>query len=165
MALDAELGGKMLQLITSRYNDWKWRKKIEKTLSLPQSGVGDEAQRAVFLYLKQNLKAYKSRRADPDSWMVGGFATKQVIDRIKATPSVAGPSLTEAHVANLGVDPGGEVNEAWWEDMLAAWFDEPEPEPSEQPGEEGAPAEKAASEDRSKNRPEVRSDSKSPVVK
>jgi hypothetical protein len=127
--------------------------------------VGDEAQRAVFLYLKQNLKAYKSRRADPDSWMVGGFATKQVIDRVKATPSVAGSSLTEAHVANLGVDPGDEVNEAWWEDMLAAWFDEPEPEPSEQPGEEGAQAEKAASEERPGNRPEVRSDSKSPAVK
>jgi hypothetical protein len=165
MALDAELGGKMLQLITSRYNDWKWRKKIEKTLSLPQSGVGEESQRAVFLYLKQNLKAYKSRRADPDSWMVGGFATKQVIDRVKATPSVAGSSLTEANVANLGVDPGDEVNEAWWEDMLAAWFDEPEPEPSEQSGEEATPEEKTASEDRSGNQPESRSDSKSPAVK
>jgi hypothetical protein len=157
MALDAELGGKMLQLITSRYNDWKWRKKIEKTLSLPQSGVGDEDQRAIFLYLKQNLKAYKSRRADPDSWMVGGFATKQVVDRVKATPSVAGPSLTEAQVANLGVDPGDEVTEAWWEDMLAAWFDEPEPEESEQSGGEGGAAEKESSESRS--------DAKSPAAK
>ena len=68
-------------------------------------------------------------------------------------------------MANLGVDPGDEVNEAWWEDMLAAWFDEPEPEPSEQPGEEGAQAEKAASEDRSGDRPEIRSDSTSPAVK
>lgn len=149
MALDAELGGKMLQLITSRYNDWKWRKKIEKTLSLPQSGVGDEAQRAIFLYLKQNLKAYKSRRADADSWMVGGFATKQVVDRVKATPSLAGSTLTADSVAGIGVDPGEEVNEAWWEDMLAAWFDEPEPEPSEQPGEEGAEAENEQSEARS----------------
>lgn len=165
MALDAEQGGKMLQLITSRYNDWKWRKKIEKILSLPQSGVGEETQRAVFLYLKQNLKAYKSRRADPDSWMVGGFATKQVIDRVKATPSLVGSSLTEAHVANLGVDPGDEVNEAWWEDMLAAWFDEPEPEPSEQSGEEGMQAEKAASEDRSGDRSEVKSASTSSAVK
>ncbi|MGE3154323.1 MAG: hypothetical protein AB7G48_16310 [Nitrospiraceae bacterium] len=155
MALDAELGGKMLQLITSRYNDWKWRKKIEKILSLPQSGVGDDPQRAIFLYLKQNLKAYKSRRADPDSWMVGGFATKQVIDHLKATPSAAGASLTATDVAGIGVDPGDEVNEAWWEDMLAAWFDEPEP--SEQPGEEGMQPEKESSASSS--------DAKSPASK
>ena len=90
---------------------------------------------------------------------------QQVIDRVKATPSVAGSSLTEANVANLGVDPGDEVNEAWWEDMLAAWFDEPEPEPTEQSSEEATPEEKTASEDRSGNRPESRSDSKSPAVK
>ena len=41
MSLDAELGNTMLQLITSRYEDRHWRKKIEKTLGLPQSGVGD----------------------------------------------------------------------------------------------------------------------------
>ncbi|MEX5215730.1 MAG: hypothetical protein NW703_16405 [Nitrospiraceae bacterium] len=157
MALDAELGGKMLQLITSRYNDWKWRKKIEKILSLPQSGVGDDKQQAIFLYLKQNLKAYKSRRADPDSWMVGGFATKQVIDRVKTTPSVAGSSLTEAQVANLGVDPGDEVNEAWWEDMLVAWFDEPEPEPSEPSGGEETRTDTDSAE--------RRSDAKSPASK
>jgi hypothetical protein len=149
MALDAELGGKMLQLITSRYNDWKWRKKIEKILSLPQSGVGDEAQRAIFLYLKQNLKAYKSRRSDPDSWMVGGFATKQVVDRVKASPSLAGSSLTADNVAGIGVDPGEEVTETWWEDMLAAWFDEPEPEASEESGEKDEQGEAESSEARS----------------
>ena len=85
MALDAEQGKRLLQLLTSRYDDRHWRKKIEKTLSLPAAGVGDEAQRAVFLYLKHSLKAYKSRRADPDSWIVGGFATKEVIERANAT--------------------------------------------------------------------------------
>ena len=75
MPLDAELGKTMLQLITSRYDDRHWRKKIEKTLSLPQSGVGDPAQQQMFMYLKIGLKAYKSRRAEPDSWIVGGYAT------------------------------------------------------------------------------------------
>ena len=51
MSLDAELGKTMLQLITSRYEDRHWRKKIEKTLSLPQSGVGDDHQQQVFMYL------------------------------------------------------------------------------------------------------------------
>ena len=38
MALDAEQGKRMLQLLTSRYDDRHWRKKIEKTLSLPMTG-------------------------------------------------------------------------------------------------------------------------------
>lgn len=126
MPLNAEDGRKMLQLLTSRYNDWRWRKKLEKTLSLPQSGVEDEKQQAVFLYLKQHLKAYKSRRADPDSWIVGGFATKQVIDQVKATPSVVAPSLTLEDVAYIGTDPGEEITDAWWDDMLVAWFDQPD---------------------------------------
>jgi hypothetical protein len=127
MALDAEQGKRMLQLLTSRYDDRRWRKKIEKTLSLPVTGVADEAQRAIFLYLKHGLKAYKSRRADPDSWIVGGFATRDVIERVKFNPSVVGPLLTKDDVASLGVDPGPEVDEAWWDDMLVAWFEEPEP--------------------------------------
>ncbi|MBA5869728.1 MAG: hypothetical protein GDA68_06985, partial [Nitrospira sp. CR2.1] len=86
MALDAEFGKHMLQLITSRYDNRHWRKKIEKTLSLPQSGVSDERQQQTFVYLKLNLKAYKSRRADPDSWILGGYATKEVIDRAKFQP-------------------------------------------------------------------------------
>ena len=67
MPLDAKQGKTLLQLITSRYDDRHWRKKIEKTLSLPQLGVADPIQQQVFMYLKMGLKAYKSRRADPDS--------------------------------------------------------------------------------------------------
>ena len=130
MALNIEDGQKMLQLVTSRYNDWRWRKKIEKTFSLPHSGVGDEKQQAIFLYLKQNLKAYKSRRADPDAWMVGGFATKQVVDRIKSSPTAVGANFTSADMAYIGTDPGEDVTEAWWEQMLVSWFDQPEPEAS-----------------------------------
>jgi len=104
MALDSQLGKKMLQLITSRYDDRHWRKKIEKTLSLPQSGVGDPAQQQIFMYLKIHLKAYKSRRADPDSWIVGGYATKEVIERAKFQPNLVGPSLTKDDLAFLGSD-------------------------------------------------------------
>jgi hypothetical protein len=125
MALDTERGKKMLQLLTSRYDDRHWRKKIEKTLSLPQSGVADETQRRLFLYLKHGLKAYKSHRADPDSWIVGGFATQETIARAKFNPSVVAPSLTADDVAMLGTDPGPEVDEAWWDEMLVAWFEEP----------------------------------------
>ena len=130
MALDVEQGKRMLQLLTSRYDDRHWRKKIEKTLSLPISGVADAAQQAIFLYLKHGLKAYKSRRADPDSWIVGGFATKEVIERAKFNSAAVGAAVTKEHVAMLGVDPGSEVDETWWDEMLVAWFEEPETEPS-----------------------------------
>jgi len=137
MALDSELGKKMLQLITSRYDDRHWRKKIEKTLSLPQSGVSDPSQQHIFMYLKVGLKAYKSRRADPDSWVIGGFATKEVIDRAKFQPQVVDASLTKDDVAFLGSDPGAEVDEAWWEEMLVQWFDVPEEDkPAEGEGEQ-----------------------------
>ena len=134
MALDAEQGKRMLQLLTSRYDDRHWRKKIEKTLSLPVTGVGDGAQREVFLYLKHGLKAYKSRRADPDSWIVGGFATREVIERAKFNPVSVGAAITKNDVAILGVDPGSEVDETWWDEMLVAWFEEPEAEPSAEDG-------------------------------
>jgi hypothetical protein len=134
MALDAEQGKRMLQLLTSRYDDRHWRKKIEKTLSLPVTGVGDGAQREVFLYLKHGLKAYKSRRADPDSWIVGGFATREVIERAKLNPATVGAATTKDDVAILGVDPGSEVDETWWDEMLVAWFEEPEAEPSAEDG-------------------------------
>ena len=143
MALDSELGAKMLQLVTSRYDDRRWRKQIEKILSLPQSGVGDERQRQIFMYLKMSLKAYKSRRADPDSWIVGGFATKEAIERAKFQPSVAGAGVTKDDVAILGTDPGPDVDQAWWEDMLVAWFEEPEAEESP----EGSPSEEPIAED------------------
>jgi hypothetical protein len=144
MALDAELGKIMLQLITSRYEDRHWRKKIEKTLSLPQSGVGDERQQQIFLYLKLNLKAYKSRRADPDDWILGGYATKEVIDRAKFQPHLVGQGMTAEDVAFLGVDPGPEIDEAWWEEMLVAWFGAPEEEAAEESKEEESPSEAAA---------------------
>jgi hypothetical protein len=130
MALDSELGKKMLQLITSRYNDRHWRKKIEKTLSLPQSGVGDPTQQQIFMFLKIGLKAYKSRRADPDSWIVGGYATKEVIDRAKFQPNLVGSSLTKDDLAFLGTDPGQDVDETWWDEMLVAWFEVPEEDKS-----------------------------------
>lgn len=144
MPLDVQDGKLMLQLITSRYDQREWRKKIEKILSLPATGVGDEVQRAIFLYLKHGLKAYKSRRADPDSWIVGGYATKEAIERAKHDPTAAGPSITKEDVAILGVDPGPEVDAAWWDDMLVAWFEEPE-EPEEE--EKEASPEEAQSDE------------------
>jgi hypothetical protein len=135
MPLDVDLGKKMLQLVTSRYDDRHWRKKIEKTLSLPQSGVSDPIQQQVFMYLKVGLKAYKSRRADPDSWIIGGFATKEVIERAKHQPKEVGTDLTKDDVAFLGIDPGTDVDEVWWDEMLVQWFDVPE---EEKPAEEEA---------------------------
>ncbi len=145
MALDTEQGKRMLQLLTSRYDDRHWRKKIEKTLSLPATGVGDEVQREMFLYLKHGLKAYKSRRADPDSWIVGGFATREVIERAKFNPSAISATVTKDQVAILGVDPGSDVDETWWDEMLVAWFEEPEAESSseESAGSETEPSDVA----------------------
>lgn len=132
MPLDTEEGSKVLKLVTSRYNQREWRKKIEKILSLPPSGLRDETQRKLFLYLKVGLQAYKSRRADPPTWIVGGFATQEVIDRAKFNPAVVGPECTPEQVACFGEDPGPEVNEAWWEDMLVNWFVDPEEELEEE---------------------------------
>lgn len=146
MPLNAEDGKRMLQLLTSRYDDRHWRKKIEKTLSLPPAGVSDEVQRAIFVYLKQGLKAYKSFRADPDSWIVGGYATREVIDRAKFNPAAVGPTITKEDVAALGQDPGPEVDATWWEEMLVSWFEEPEEEDGEETKEskEDGSTEKAA---------------------
>lgn len=138
MPLNAELGKKMLQLITSRYDDRQWRKRIEKTLGLPQSGVTDPIQQQIFMYLKLGLKAYKSRRADPDSWIIGGYATKEVIDRAKFQPQLVGATVKKEDVAFLGTDPGQEVTEVWWDEMLVQWFDVPEEE--KPAGEEGGKA-------------------------
>ena len=140
MPLDAELGKKMLQLITSRYDDRHWRKRIEKTLSLPQSGVTDPVQLQIFMYLKLGLKAYKSRRADPDSWIIGGYATKEVINRAKFQPQLVGTSIKNEDVAFLGTDPGEDVTEAWWEEMLVQWFDVPEEEKPAQETEDNQSA-------------------------
>ena len=128
MPLDVEDGVKALQLVTSRYDQRGWRKKIEKTLSLTPNGFEDTAQRKTFVYLKLQLQAYKSRRADPPSWIVGGYATKEVIDRARFRPTDIDPDMTEADVSFLGVDPGAEVDEVWWEEMLVKWFETPEEE-------------------------------------
>ena len=88
------------------------------------------------MYLKIGLKAYKSRRADPDSWIVGGYATKEIIERAKFQPQLVGPDITKDEVAFLGIDPGKEIDEAWWDEMLVSWFDVPEEEkPAEAEGE------------------------------
>ena len=151
MPLDAEDGAKALQLITSRYDERGWRKKIEKMLSLTPNGLDDEVQRKIFMHLKIALQAYKSRRADPPSWIVGGYATKEVIDRAKHHPEEIDPSMTPEHVAFLGVDPGEEVDLAWWEDMLVKWFEEPEEasgvEASDEEGGEGTDIGKSDSEE------------------
>ncbi len=128
MPLEPEDGAKALQLITSRYNQREWRKKIEKTLSLPPSGFNDDVQRKIFLYFKIGLQAYKSRRADAPSWIVGGFGTKEVIDRALFKPTVIDPEFTKEHVDFLGKDPGEEVDAVWWDEMLVNWFEEPEEE-------------------------------------
>jgi hypothetical protein len=148
MPLDAETGKRMLQLLTSRYNNRHWRKKIEKTLSLPATGVGDETQRQIFMYLKHGLKAYKSRRADPDSWIVGGFHTTEVIHRAKYDPTVVGPTIKKEDVEYLAADPGPEVDEAWWDDMLVMWFEVPEEEKPEEE-EEGEKDEEPTAEGKS----------------
>ena len=143
MPLDVEDGAKALQLVTARYDQREWRKKIEKILSLPPSGFEDATQRKIFVYFKLKLQAYKSRRADPPSWIVGGYATKEVVDRARHRPTDINPDMTEADVSLLGVDPGAEVDEAWWEDMLVKWFETPEEdreetdEESEEPEAEG----------------------------
>jgi hypothetical protein len=51
--------------------------------------------------------------------------------------------VTKDDVAILGTDPGSDVDQAWWEDMLVAWFEEPEPEESPESG----PSEQTIAED------------------
>ncbi|HEX5646598.1 MAG TPA: hypothetical protein VFX56_06480, partial [Nitrospira sp.] len=62
-------------------------------------------------------------------------ATKEVIDRAKFQPQLVGPTIKKDDVAFLGTDPGSDVTEAWWDDMLVQWFDVPE---EEKPAEEKA---------------------------
>lgn len=160
MPLDVEDGAKALQLVTSRYDQREWRKKIEKILSLPPSGFEDAAQQKIFVYLKLKLQAYKSRRADPPSWIVGGYATKEVIDRARFRPTDIDPDMTDADVSLLGVDPGAEVDEVWWEDMLVKWFETPEEE-LEEPDEESGAEPEAANQDHPEDS-EIREEEKKP---
>jgi hypothetical protein len=149
MPLEPEDGAKALQLITSRYNAREWRKKIEKTLSLNPSGFKDDNQRKIFMYLKVGLQAYKSRRADAPSWIVGGYGTKEVIDRALFKPTVIDPEFTTEHVALLGKDPGEEVDTVWWDDMLVNWFEEPEEEGEDEDEESSDDAETGSKVDAS----------------
>ena len=96
------------------------------------------------MYLKVGLKAYKSRRAYPDSWIIGGYATKEVIERAKHQPKQVGADVTKDDVAFLGNDPGTEVDEAWWDDMLVQWFDVPEEEKPAEGEREEQPTESAS---------------------
>lgn len=161
MPLDVEDGAKALQLVTSRYDQREWRKKIEKILSLPPGGFEDATQRKIFVYFKLKLQAYKSMRADPPSWIVGGYATKEVIDRARFRPTDIDPDMTEADVSFLGVDPGAEVDEVWWEDMLVKWFETPE-EDLEEPDEESDADSESESDADPAGDPDRQSDSLAP---
>lgn len=164
MPLDVEDGAKALQLVTARCDQREWRKKIEKILSLPPSGFEDETQRKIFVYFKQKLQAYKSRRADPPAWIVGGYATKEVIDRARFRPTDIAPDMTEADVSLLGVDPGAEVDEVWWEDMLVKWFETTEEDLEETDEESAAESDEeseASSEEQSEDS-ESHEDEKNP---
>jgi hypothetical protein len=55
---------------------------------------------------------------------------KEVINRAKFQPQLIGASIKQQDVAFLGTDPGEDVTEAWWEEMLVQWFDVPEEEKS-----------------------------------
>jgi len=71
--------------------------------------------------------------------IVGGYATKEVVERAKFQPHLVGPDITKDDVAFLGSDPGKEIDEAWWDEMLVQWFDVPEEEkPAEEEGGEAA---------------------------
>ena len=49
-------------------------------------------------------------------------------------------------MAFLGSDPGQEVDDTWWDEMLVAWFDVPEAEnPAESGSESDADSDHAAS--------------------
>jgi hypothetical protein len=104
------------------------------------------------MYLKVGLKAYKSRRADPDSWIIGGYATKEIIERAKHQPKQVGTDLTKDDVAFLGTDPGADVDEVWWDEMLVQWFDVPEEEKTlEEQGEEQPAEDSSASSSKEKS--------------
>ena len=63
-----------------------------------------------------------------------------MIDRAKFQPKVIGEGISSEDVAFLGVDPGPEIDEAWWDDMLVAWFGAPEEEEEPQnAADDGSP--------------------------
>ncbi len=69
-----------------------------------------------------------------------GYATKEVITRAKFQPQLVGSSIKKEDVAFLGTDPGADVTEAWWEEMLVQWFDVPEEEKPAEEKDDSQPA-------------------------
>ncbi len=64
-----------------------------------------------------------------------GYATKEVINCAKFQLQLVGSLIKKDDVAFLGTDPGADVTETWWEEMLVQWFDVPEEEkPAEEEG-------------------------------
>jgi hypothetical protein len=60
-----------------------------------------------------------------------------------------GNDVTKDDVAFLGTDPGSDVDEAWWDEMLVQWFDVPEEEKSaEQESMEGSAEASASSKEK-----------------
>ena len=47
-----------------------------------------------------------------------GYAMKEVINRAKFQLQFVGSSIKKEDVAFLGTDPGADVTETWWEEML-----------------------------------------------
>ena len=64
---------------------------------------------------------------------------------------MVGPDITKDDVGFLGSDPGKEIDETWWDEMLVSWFDVPEEEkPIELEGESATDS-KAASSAKTEN--------------
>jgi|CXWL01.1.fsa_nt_gi hypothetical protein len=73
-----------------------------------------------------------------------GYATKEVINRAKFQPQLVGADIKQEDVVFLRSDPGADVTEAWWEEMLVQWFDVPEEEkPAKEEGGEAADSDPA----------------------
>jgi hypothetical protein len=58
------------------------------------------------------LKAYKSRRANPDSRIIGAKPRRKSLTSVKFQTHFVGASIKKDDVAFLGTDPGNEVTEA-----------------------------------------------------
>jgi hypothetical protein len=82
------------------------------------------------------------KEADPVAALRRVAATGSGLDTLFA--DVILPRLDPDDVAFLGVDPGPDIDEAWWEEMLVAWFGAPEEEEAPESAEEDAPSETAA---------------------
>ena len=112
MPLEPEDGAKVIQLITSRYDQREWRKKIEKTLSLPPSGIKDEEQRKIFLFFKIGLQS---------TWIAStwlSFARLIMTDELAATSLQLCPRLKWVEFAwvfnfDFAVKPFGHGDSIW----------------------------------------------------